>query len=97
MAEGAENRQGPNRGDKEFVRRKKHYYHNGNNNRNNQYNNRNGYNNQGQSPNQNNNRFSYKRNEKPVETAEDIANDTKRLEKEIMLEINEIKAIDITC
>lgn len=90
MADAAENKQFSNHGDnRDRNNRKKHFYHNGNyrNNRYNQNNNRSG---------NNQNRYDYKKNEKPVETAADIATETARLEKEIALEINEIKSIDVT-
>ncbi len=45
-------------------------------------------------PNGRQNRADFVKNQpKPLETAEDIAKDTERLEKEIALEINEIKAM----
>lgn len=67
--------------------RRRYFNHNGNY-RNNRNNNRN---------NNNQQRFEHKPAAAPVlETAEDIANETLRIEKEIAFEINEIKSIDIT-
>ena len=57
---------------------------------------RNGQGNRGNRPNNQNSpqrRAEYAVIEKPLDTAEDIAKDTERLEKEIMLEISEIKAL----